>query len=44
MKSRNWLAIATAFLGVGCAFATGAYVATKWVSPCVCVYATGRLN
>ena len=38
-QPRNWLAIAVVFLGAFCAFATGAYVATKFVSPCVCIYA-----
>lgn len=40
-QPRNWLAIAVAVLSVFCAFATGAYIATKFVSPCVCVHVQG---
>ena len=43
-RQRNWLAIATVVLAVFCAFATGGWIATKFVSPCVCVYATGRVS
>lgn len=38
-QPRNWLAIAVALLGSFAAFATGLFVATKFVSPCVCIYA-----
>ena len=44
-QPRNWLAIATVLLGVFCAFAVGLFVATKFVSPCVCIYAQpARIN
>ncbi len=36
----NWPAIAIVVLSVFCSFAVGAFLATKWVSPCVCVIAT----
>jgi len=32
-------------MGIVSAFAAGSYIAQKWVSPCVCVYATqARIN
>jgi hypothetical protein len=36
-KTHNWPLVAVAFLGFACAFAVGGWVATKWVSPCVCI-------
>ena len=40
-RPRNWTAIAVTLLGAFASFAVGAFVATKWVSPCVCVYMQG---
>ena len=37
-RRRDWLAIATVALGMAAAFGTGGWIATKWVSPCVCVH------
>ena len=39
---RNWLALAVVVLSVSAAFFAGAYIATKFVSPCVCVFAQAR--
>lgn len=41
-KPHNWPLVAVAFLGSACAFAAGGWVATKWVSPCVCIYAATK--
>lgn len=41
-QPRNWYGIAVVLLGVSAAFAVGAYVATKFVSPCVCVCMQGQ--
>lgn len=38
----NWTTIAVTLLGAFCAFATGAFIATKFVSPCVCIYAEAK--
>ena len=42
LEPRNWTVILAVVLAVFCAFATGAYIATKFVSPCVCIYAQAR--
>lgn len=41
-KPRDWPTIFVALLGAFCAFAVGGWVATKWVSPCVCIYAAAK--
>ena len=44
-KPWNWAASAIVVLSVFASFAVGAYLATKFVSPCVCIYATpARVN
>lgn len=41
-QPKNWPLITVVMLGVFCSFAVGAFVATKFVSPCVCVYMQGQ--
>ena len=41
-QPKNWPLITVVLLAVSAAFAVGAYVATKFVSPCVCVCMQGQ--
>lgn len=36
-QPRNWPLVAVLALSLFCAFAVGGWIATKWVSPCVCL-------
>ena len=41
-KPRNWPLVAVVALSTFASFAVGGWVATKWVSPCVCIYAAAK--
>jgi hypothetical protein len=41
-KVSHWPMVGVVSLAVFCAFAVGGWVATKWVSPCLCIYAAAK--
>jgi hypothetical protein len=46
VKKKPWLGYASLAMTIIAAYSTGAYIATKYVSPCVClvVQKVGTLN